>query len=159
MGIRTVAIYSDEDIMAMQWSQSRWVLPDEFQRNDTSWSLFYTHFSISLKWNPKEIKVDVIHTGYGFLSESADFAQACLDNSIRFVGPSPDVVRNMDDKKNNRSNVLIVPGTEEAIPRLWLMLWEIWWREHDFPIILKEVFGGGWSWDESGQEDGGAERR
>jgi pyruvate carboxylase len=42
--------------------------------------------------------VDAVHPGYGFLSERSDFAQACLDNGIRFIGPSPEVVKKMGDK-------------------------------------------------------------
>ena len=46
----------------------------------------------------QENNVDAIHPGYGFLSERADFAEACIANDIRFVGPSPGVVRQMGDK-------------------------------------------------------------
>ena len=42
--------------------------------------------------------MDAIHPGYGFLSERADFAEACIAAGIRFVGPSPNVVRRMGDK-------------------------------------------------------------
>ena len=47
---------------------------------------------------PQHNDVDAIHPGYGFLSERADFAQACEDAGMRFVGPSPEVVRRMGDK-------------------------------------------------------------
>jgi len=46
--------------------------------------------------------VDAIHPGYGFLSERADFAQACVDADIRFIGPSPTVVGQMGDKVEAR---------------------------------------------------------
>ena len=46
--------------------------------------------------------VDAIHPGYGFLSERADFAQACVDAGIRFIGPSPTVVGQMGDKVEAR---------------------------------------------------------
>lgn len=64
----------------------------------------------------KENRVDAIHPGYGFLSERADFAQACVDSGIRFIGPSPRVVHQMGDKVAARqaaieANVPIVPGT------------------------------------------------
>lgn len=43
-------------------------------------------------------KIDAIHPGYGFMSERADFAQACKDNGIVFIGPSAEVMRQMGDK-------------------------------------------------------------
>ena len=46
--------------------------------------------------------MDAIHPGYGFLSERADFAKACTDANIRFIGPSPTVVHQMGDKVEAR---------------------------------------------------------
>lgn len=42
--------------------------------------------------------IEAIHPGYGFLSERADFAKACQENGIAFIGPSADVMRRMGDK-------------------------------------------------------------
>lgn len=50
----------------------------------------------------QENNVDAIHPGYGFLSERADFAQACADAGVRFIGPSPEVVHKMGDKVEAR---------------------------------------------------------
>lgn len=47
--------------------------------------------------------MDAIHPGYGFLSERSDFAQACADAGVRFIGPSPEVVRKMGDKVEARA--------------------------------------------------------
>lgn len=46
----------------------------------------------------QENNVDAVHPGYGFLSERSDFAQACIDAGLRFIGPSPKVVEQMGDK-------------------------------------------------------------
>lgn len=54
----------------------------------------------------QENEVDAIHPGYGFLSERSDFAQACLDNDLRFIGPSPKVVQQMGDKVAARQTAI-----------------------------------------------------
>lgn len=59
---------------------------------------------------PQENNVDAVHPGYGFLSERADFAQACQDAGVRFIGPSPEVVRKMGDKVEARA-IAIAAGT------------------------------------------------
>lgn len=60
----------------------------------------------------QENDVDAIHPGYGFLSERSDFAQACADAGVRFVGPSPETVRKMGDKVEARS-LAIAAGTHD----------------------------------------------
>jgi len=54
----------------------------------------------------KENDVDAIHPGYGFLSERADFAQACMDAGIRFVGPHPKAISAMGDKVIARQSAI-----------------------------------------------------
>lgn len=66
----------------------------------------------------QENSVDAIHPGYGFLSERADFAQACADAGVRFIGPSPEVVRKMGDKVEARA-LAIKAGTKKLfIPEI-----------------------------------------
>ncbi|XP_067877674.1 pyruvate carboxylase, mitochondrial-like isoform X3 [Heterodontus francisci] len=60
--------------------------------------------------NIRENEVDAIHPGYGFMSERADFAQACVDAGVRFIGPTPEVVRRMGDKVEARA-IAIKAGT------------------------------------------------
>ncbi|OXB53293.1 hypothetical protein ASZ78_016843 [Callipepla squamata] len=62
---------------------------------------------------PQENGVDAIHPGYGFLSERADFAQACVDAGVRFVGPPPEVVRKMGDKVEARG-IAIAAGDKHG---------------------------------------------
>lgn len=58
----------------------------------------------------QENNVDAIHPGYGFLSERSDFAQACADAGVRFIGPSPEVVRMMGDKVEARALAMKAGG-------------------------------------------------
>ncbi|EFP05831.1 hypothetical protein GCK72_018113 [Caenorhabditis remanei] len=90
--------------------------------------------------------IDAIHPGYGFLSERSDFAAACQNAGIVFIGPSPDVMARMGDKVAARqaaieAGVQVVPGTpgpittaDEAIEFA---------KQYGTPIILKAAYGGG----------------
>ena len=88
---------------------------------------------------------DALHPGYGFLSERAELAQACLDNQITFVGPSADNITKMGDKLEARriaksSGVPTVPGSDHAKnPREAAALAE----KIGYPILLKASAGGG----------------
>lgn len=68
----------------------------------------YRCFSYHLQENG----VDAVHPGYGFLSERADFAQACQDAGVRFIGPSPEVVRKMGDKVEARAIAIAAGDTQ-----------------------------------------------
>lgn len=60
-------------------------------------------FSVHPSLTSQENNVDAIHPGYGFLSERSDFAQACADAGVMFIGPTPETVRKMGDKVEARS--------------------------------------------------------
>lgn len=90
--------------------------------------------------------VDAIHPGYGFLSERPDFAQACIDAGIRFIGPSPEVMKRMGDKVEARkaaidAGVRVVPGTEFPINSVEEARQFV--QEHGLPVIFKAAYGGG----------------
>ncbi|KAK3566921.1 hypothetical protein QTP86_004930 [Hemibagrus guttatus] len=94
----------------------------------------------------KENNVDAIHPGYGFLSERSDFAQACVDSGVRFIGPNPEVVRKMGDKVEARAlaiqaGVPVVPGTGSPISCLQES--QEFAKTYGFPIIFKAAYGGG----------------
>lgn len=64
--------------------------------------------------------MDAVHPGYGFLSERPDFAQACIDAGIRFIGPTPEVVYKMGDKVIARESAIaagvpVVQGTDKEL--------------------------------------------
>uniref|UniRef100_A0A674NP74 Pyruvate carboxylase n=1 Tax=Takifugu rubripes TaxID=31033 RepID=A0A674NP74_TAKRU len=142
MGIRTVAVYSEQDTGQMHR-----------QKADEAYLIgkglppvaAYLHIPDIIKV-AKENGVDAIHPGYGFLSERSDFAQACVDAGVRFVGPSPETVRKMGDKVEARSlaiaaGVPVVPGTDSPIASLQEA--QVFAQTYGFPIIFKAAYGGG----------------
>src|SRR5690606_1647252 len=89
---------------------------------------------------------DAIHPGYGLLSESPEFAEACAENNITFIGPTPETMRRLGNKVAARNlaievGVPVVPATEplpediEAIKKLA--------AEISYPVMLKASGGGG----------------
>ncbi len=88
---------------------------------------------------------DAIHPGYGFLSESAHFAEVCEACGITFIGPSPEVIRMMGDKDAARkamkeAGLPVVPGTEKIQSSFSASAAA---QEIGFPVIVKAVAGGG----------------
>src|SRR5690625_7319973 len=62
----------------------------------------------------KQAKVDAIHPGYGFLSESSEFAKRCYDENITFIGPTPESIEKMEDKVFERRHM--VKSNDPIIP-------------------------------------------
>jgi acetyl-CoA carboxylase biotin carboxylase subunit len=93
----------------------------------------------------KRSGAEAVHPGYGFLSERTEFARACEDAGITFIGPSPDSVILLGDKVNARrvmmsANVPVVPGTESRVgPDEALKLAP----SIGFPLMIKAAAGGG----------------
>jgi acetyl-CoA/propionyl-CoA carboxylase biotin carboxyl carrier protein len=89
---------------------------------------------------------EAVHPGYGFLAESADFARACRDAGLVFIGPSPEAIELMGDKARARelareSGFPVVPGVEALLPQGEEL--EAFCAQHGFPILVKAVAGGG----------------
>ncbi|RXN35427.1 pyruvate mitochondrial-like protein [Labeo rohita] len=139
LGIRTVAVYSEQDTGQMHRQKA-----DEAYLIGRGLSpvAAYLHIPDIIKV-AKENNVDAIHPGYGFLSERADFAQACADAGVRFIGPSPEVVRKMGDKVEARGLAIkaVVPGTDAPISSLQEA--QEFAKTYGFPIIFKAAYGGG----------------
>jgi len=86
-----------------------------------------------------------VHPGYGFLAERADFAQACFDAGLVFVGPSPRSIEIMGDKLMARKTVQdagvpVVPGTEPGLDDAALLQAA---EEIGYPLLVKAAAGGG----------------
>lgn len=140
LGIQTVAVFSDPD------RESRHVqLADEQWRLDGQPARVYLDHAQILEI-AKQAKVDAVHPGYGFLSENAEFAQACLDMGIKFIGPTPSVIRSMGSKVEARrameaAGVPVVPGTTDPVtdPQVVKNLA----TKYGYPIAIKASAGGG----------------
>lgn len=142
LGIRTVSIYSEQDTQQMhrQKADESYLVGKGLPPVD-AYLCIPDIVSIA-----KSVGVDAIHPGYGFLSERADFAQACLDAGIQFIGPSPEVVQAMGDKVAARriaieAGVPVIPGTNGPVSTLEEA--EEFGVRHGFPLMLKAAYGGG----------------
>ena len=94
----------------------------------------------------KKSRAEAIHPGYGFLAENADFAAACVDAGLIFIGPSADSIRAMGSKIESRqrmkaAGVPIVPGLENPV-RSYAELREFA-RSSGYPVMVKASAGGG----------------
>ncbi|KAJ7208469.1 pyruvate carboxylase [Mycena rebaudengoi] len=90
--------------------------------------------------------VDMIHPGYGFLSENAEFARKVEQAGIAFIGPSPEVIDGLGDKTKARAlamkvGVPVVPGTPGAVAAY--TDGDAFIKEYGFPVIIKAAMGGG----------------
>lgn len=142
LGIRTVAIYSHEDRFALHRFKA-----DEAYLVGEGKGPVAAYLDIpGIVAIAKRVGADAIHPGYGFLSENADFAQACADAGILFIGPTPDMLRTFGDKLAAKrlavqAGVPTIPGTEKPVkpgPALKKAAEKV-----GYPLILKASFGGG----------------
>src|SRR4249920_3691576 len=98
LGIRTVAVYSHEDRFALHRFKA-----DEAYRVGKPGEPIRAYLDIAnIVQIAREVGIDAIHPGYGFLSENAAFARACGDAGIVFVGPRPEVLDQLGDKVTAR---------------------------------------------------------
>jgi len=141
MGYATVAVYSDADVSSPHVQQA-----DEAVRIGPA-PAAQSYLSIdALLAAAKHTGADAVHPGYGFLSERADFAQACLDAGLVFIGPPPAAIRAMGDKALAKRRMIEagVPcapgylGDEQSDAKLAHEA-----RTLGFPLLVKAVAGGG----------------
>ncbi|MGC6459958.1 MAG: pyruvate carboxylase [Akkermansiaceae bacterium] len=142
LGIPTVAIYAEED----RFSRHRFKADEAYQLDQSKGPVgAYLDYE-GIVALAKSKGVTLIHPGYGFLSENADFARACAREGITFIGPSSDLLGSMGDKTAARAQAIaakvpVLPGTDDAIsdPDEALTIA----HEVGFPLIIKAAFGGG----------------
>ena len=141
LGIRSVAIYSEADRNSLHVrfaDEAICIGPPQ---------LAQSYLNIPTVISAAEIaNVDAIHPGYGLLSENANFAEVCEACHIKFIGPTPDVIRLMGEKEKARAamkqhGVPILPGSDGVVASAEEA--REWARQVGFPVILKATAGGG----------------
>ena len=142
LGIRTVAIYSQEDRFSLHRSKS-----DEAYLVGRNKGPVEAYLDIQdILRVARDAHVDAIHPGYGFLSENPGFAEACAAAGIKFIGPTPDTMRSLGNKVAARNlatsaGVPVMPATSplpagfEECKRLAAGI--------GYPVMLKASWGGG----------------
>ena len=142
LGMRTVAVYAEEDRFSIHRFKA-----DEAYAVGHGKGPVGAYLDIeSIVGLARERGVDMIHPGYGFLSENAQFARACGEAGIIFVGPRPELLEMMGDKTAARAlaiklGVPVLPGTEEPVTERAEALRVA--KKIGFPLIIKAAFGGG----------------
>ncbi|KAF6235833.1 hypothetical protein HO173_006028 [Letharia columbiana] len=144
LSLQTVAVFSYEDRLSMhrQKADEAYVIGKRGQ---------YTPVGAYLAGDEiikiaKQHGVNLIHPGYGFLSENAGFARAVEAAGLIFVGPTAETIDSLGDKVSARTlamkcNVPVVPGTDGPVEKFEDV--KSFTDEYGFPIIIKAAFGGG----------------
>ncbi|QNX35554.1 acetyl/propionyl/methylcrotonyl-CoA carboxylase subunit alpha [Acinetobacter seifertii] len=141
MGISSIALYADDDIGSMH-----------VELADEAWGLAGATASETYLNIPaiievaKKSKATMVHPGYGFLSERAEFAQAVIDAGLKWVGPSPSAIEKLGDKIEARKiaasvGAPLVQGTQDPLNNADEAL--EFAKQFGLPIAIKAAFGGG----------------
>jgi acetyl-CoA carboxylase biotin carboxylase subunit len=141
MGIRTVAVYSEVD----KNSPHVQIADESINLGDPTPSESYLNIAKIIE-NATKVHAEAIHPGYGFLAENPDFAKACTDTGIIFIGPTPEVIRLMGDKIEAKktiahADVPVIPGYHGIHQDLSTLLKE--GKKIGFPLLVKATAGGG----------------
>jgi acetyl-CoA carboxylase biotin carboxylase subunit len=141
LGLETVAIYSEADRESLHVRFS----DDDVCIGPPPGRLSYLHIPGIIA--AAEITgADAIHPGYGFLAESAEFAETCEASNITFIGPTAEQIRLMGDKAAARKlamdlDVPVVPGSDGPVDDVEQVLEQA--EAIGFPVIVKAAAGGG----------------
>lgn len=141
MGIKSVAVYSTADKGALHT-----VLADEsYCIGPPKSADSYLNIDRILAAVDKS-GADAVHPGYGFLSETPEFARRCEEMDIIFIGPSSDIMKKMGDKAEARATmkaagVPVIPGSTGVVETLDEALEVV--SDIDYPVVIKAVSGGG----------------
>jgi acetyl-CoA carboxylase, biotin carboxylase subunit len=141
MGIKTVAVYStaDKDSLHVRFADEA-VCIGKAQSADSYLNIPHIMAAAEIT------NADAIHPGYGFLAENANFSEICAQYNIKFIGPTPDMIRRMGDKMTAKETMIaagvpVIPGSEgllESAEQAKQIATEM-----GYPVIIKATAGGG----------------
>jgi len=140
-GVQSVAVYADADIDALHVRMADEAYGLEGDRPADT----YLHIAKLLAVAARS-GADAVHPGYGFLSESAAFAQAVIDAGLTWIGPSPAAIARLGDKVQARKLAMkvgapLVAGTADPVQSAAEVL--AFAEKHGLPVAIKAAFGGG----------------
>jgi acetyl/propionyl-CoA carboxylase alpha subunit len=141
LGIRTTLLHSEADVGTRAWRMA----DEKICIGPAPTSDSYLQIGRNIQ-GALSVGADAVHPGFGFLSENADFAQACQNAGVIFIGPRPETIRALGDKISakkliEKAKVPTVPGymgNDQSLETLVAKAQEI-----GFPVIVKAAAGGG----------------
>ena len=152
LGIKTVAVYSeaDKDSLHVTFADEAVCIGPPFGKD--------SYLKIPAIISAAQVTgADAIHPGYGFLAENASFSEICQESNLKFIGPSPEMIRAMGDKAfakdtMKKNEVPVIPGSDGVIDNIEVAIGLA--HEIGFPVIIKASAGGGGKgmrivWEES----------
>jgi acetyl-CoA carboxylase biotin carboxylase subunit len=152
LGIKTVAVYSeaDRDALHVTFADEAVCIGPAIGKE--------SYLKIPSIISAAQITgADAIHPGYGFLAENANFSEICTESDIKFIGPSPQMIRSMGDKSfaketMRKNGVPVIPGSDGLITDIKEAIAIA--NNIGFPVIIKASAGGGGKgmrivWEES----------
>jgi acetyl-CoA carboxylase biotin carboxylase subunit len=152
LGIKTVAVYSeaDKDSLHVTFADEAVCIGPPFGKD--------SYLKIPAIISAAQVTgADAIHPGYGFLAENASFSEICQESNLKFIGPSPEMIKAMGDKAfakdtMKKNEVPVIPGSDGVIDNLDEA--KALAKEIGYPVIIKASAGGGGKgmrivWEES----------
>lgn len=141
LGVKTVAVYSteDKDTLPVRYADEAVCIGPA--QSAKSYLVMSNIIAAA-----KTTGAQAIHPGYGFLAENADFARACMDNDIVWIGPAPECIEQMGDKSVARETMMrcgvpTVPGSDGTVDSVEEA--EEFARKVGYPVLIKASAGGG----------------
>ena len=141
LGVKTVAVYSTEDADTYPVRYADEAVCIGPAQSNKSYLVMASIIAAA-----KNTGAEAIHPGYGFLAENAEFARACADNDLVFIGPAPECIDRMGDKSSARETMKMcgvptVPGSDgclDAVEEAAAFAEKV-----GYPVLIKATAGGG----------------